>query len=91
VFTGQSIGRATPQLDPIFFKVAIDPCQKLANAVDELEQEISDLEDAFSAGELPPPPRTPQRVAQFLNFLNSLRRKLRMEKAALAACRRANP
>jgi hypothetical protein len=91
VFTGRSIGRTTPQLDPIFFKVAVDPCRKLADEVDQLEQEISDLEDAFAAGEIPPPPRTPQKVAQFMRFLHSLELKLRRERAALEACRRANP
>jgi hypothetical protein len=91
VFTGQSIGRSTPQLDPIFFKVAADPCKRLADAVAELEHEIHDLQEAFAAGELPPPPRTPQKVAQFLRFLYSLEAKLRIEKGALAACRRAHP
>lgn len=91
VFTGASISRTTPQLDPIFFTVSADPCQKLADEVDELEQEISDLLDAFAAGELPPPPRTPQKVAQFMRFIHSLEVKLRNERLALLRCRKANP
>jgi hypothetical protein len=91
VFTGASIGRTTAQLDPIFFSVSTDPCQKLADEVDELAQEVSDLLDAFAAGELPPPPRTPQKVAQFMKFLHSVELKLHNASAALRRCRMANP
>jgi hypothetical protein len=80
-----------PSIDPFFVKVAIDPCKALADAAAELEQEVDDLREAFAAGELPPPPRTPQKVAMFMKFLHSLEVKLGRERAELRRCRQQNP
>jgi hypothetical protein len=68
----------------------LDPCQRLQDAVDALEDEISNLMDAFENREIPIP-RTPQNVARFEAYLASLRQELRREQAGLKACRAANP
>ena len=80
-----------PSIDPFFVKVSIDPCQVLVDTVAQIEQEVSDLRDAFAAGKLPPPPRTPQQVAQFMRFLHSLEVKLNRERAELKQCRKQHP
>jgi len=93
VFSGESIGRATVQQDPIFFTetAVFDPCQSLSDSVDALEQEIQDLTDALAAGEIPGPPRTPEKIAKVRAFIQRLERNLRRLRAELSKCRAQNP
>jgi hypothetical protein len=67
----------------------LDPCQGLQDAVDALEDEISNLMDAFESHEIPIP-RTPENVARFEAYLASLRQKLRQAQGGLTSCRAAN-
>ncbi len=57
--------------------IIIDPCQSLCDQVNELQDEIDNLIEALSSGEIPPPPRTPARVAQVMRFIHSLEVRLR--------------
>jgi hypothetical protein len=78
------VQKLTPFLPP-------DPCQSLCDQVNELSDEINNLEDALASGELPPPPRTPARVAQVLRYIHSLQQKLRQLDLRLKQCRLAHP
>jgi hypothetical protein len=68
-----------------------DPCQHLCDEVDELQTEVDDLWDAFSSGEIPPPPRTPQRVAAVLRYIHQLEARLRHLRQLLKQCRALHP
>jgi hypothetical protein len=71
--------------------VTMDPCQSLCDQVNELDDEIQNLIDALSSGEIPPPPRTPQRVAQVMRFIHSLQVRLRHLNQLLEQCRQSHP
>jgi hypothetical protein len=79
-----------PSIDPFFFRLKTDPCYALSNEVDDMENEIETLLDAVRSGELPPPPRTPARVAAIMSYIQSLERKLINLRRQLAACHQAN-
>jgi hypothetical protein len=81
----------SPSVDPFFFKVTPDPCQGLAESADALEQEIQDYLDALAAGEIPGPPRTPERIAKAEAFIHRLKANLRKLQAQLKDCRMQNP
>jgi hypothetical protein len=62
-------------IDPFFFHYRPDPIHFLQRELRASEREIALLVEAFERGELPLAPRTPQVVARFLRFLNSLERQ----------------
>lgn len=68
----------------------LDLCQCKEDAVDALEEEISNLMDAFENHEIPIP-RTPQNIAKFLAYVAKLRKQLLIAEKRLQACRAANP
>jgi hypothetical protein len=53
-----------------------DPCPQLRTAIDALTNQVDDLEQALAAGEIPAPPRTPQRIAAVRAMINRLRVQL---------------
>jgi hypothetical protein len=89
-----NVDNVTPvpvSIDPFFFKVTPDPCQPLSDAVDALAQQIDDLQQALDDGEIPPPPRTPAKIAKVKAFIAKLRLQLRGLTVQLNTCRQQNP
>jgi hypothetical protein len=78
-----------PDDDP--FPLAGDPCQTLCDQVNELSDEIDNLIEAVNSGELPPPPRTPERVAMVMRYIHQLQRRLRQRRLLLDQCRQLHP
>jgi hypothetical protein len=71
--------------------IQVDPCKGIADEVQNLMDEIDSLTEALQNGEIPPPPRTPAKIAAVRAFIARLRRQLQNELQALKACRQANP
>jgi hypothetical protein len=68
-----------------------NPCQLLIDRVAVLENEVRNFQEALDNGEIPPPPRTPQKIAQFEARLRQLKSELGGAKAALTQCQAQNP
>lgn len=62
------------------------PCGALSSRIAALEDEIQRLEEALALGEIPPPPRTPQRIAQVEAFINQKRAELIRLRRMLDQC-----
>ena len=73
------------------FEFFADPCLNLYNQVNTLEAELVDLNIALDSGEIPPPPRTPQGVAQVMRYIHSLEVRLAHQDQLLQQCRQAHP
>jgi hypothetical protein len=67
------------------------PCQQLIDKVKMLEQNVENFQTALDNGEIPPPPRTPQRISQAEAQLLKLVRQLAIAKTQLAKCQAENP
>jgi hypothetical protein len=76
---------------PLAVTIRADPCRQTADEVQSLMDEIDSLMEALQSGEIPPPPRTPAKIAAVKAFIARLRRQLQNELRALKACRLANP
>ena len=68
-----------------------DSCQALADAVNKLQTQIDDLQQALDAGEIPPPPRTPAKIAKVKASIRKLQRQLLKQQRLLKQCRDAHP
>jgi hypothetical protein len=89
-----SVNNVTPvavSIDPFFFKLTPNPCQALADGVDDLAQQIQDLIDALDSGEIPPPPRTPAKIAAVRAQIAKMQVRLRALELQLTKCQQLNP
>ena len=66
--------------------VEINMCPALIAEVARAETEVEDFQDALDSGEIPPPPRTPERIAQARAQLHKLQRNLATAEVQLAQC-----
>ncbi len=66
-----------------------DACQPLSDKLDALEQQIQDLQDALDNHEIPPPPRTPEKIAKVQAEIHKLRAQARNLRTQLKTCRQA--
>jgi hypothetical protein len=71
--------------------VVIHLCPQLIGRVAKLESEVQNFQEALDNGEIPPPPRTPQRIAKFEAQLRKLERDLAVAEAQLLRCQAQNP
>jgi len=67
-----------------------DPCQSLVDDVHALFDEIEAWQQALEGGEIPPLPRTPEKIARVEAFIASLRVNLSRKVQALKKCRALN-
>ncbi len=75
----------------LWVRQSTDPCQPLSDKLDALEQQIQDLEDALASSEIPPPPRTPAKIAQVRAAIQRLMAQARNLRKQLNRCRQQNP
>jgi tyrosinase len=68
-----------------------DPCLPLIEEVGLLEDEIASIVDGLDSGEIPSPPRTPEKIARVRAYLRRLETRLASARRQLQACRRAHP
>jgi hypothetical protein len=68
-----------------------DPCQSDVDLVSSLSDQISNLQDALDSREIPPPPRTPAKIAAVKAEIQKLRQKLVIAEKALRDCRALHP
>jgi len=61
-------------------------CPALIAEVARAETEVEDFQDALDSGEIPAPPRTPERIAQARAQLHKLQRNLATAEVQLAQC-----
>jgi hypothetical protein len=66
--------------------IVINVCPDQITQVATLEAQVEDFQDALASGEIPPPPRTPQRIAQARAQLAKLVRSLAAAETWLAQC-----
>ena len=78
-FTASNGYRSSP---PIVINVCPDQITQVAT----LEAQVEDFQDALDSGEIPPPPRTPQRIAQARAQLAKLVRSRAAAETRLAQC-----
>jgi hypothetical protein len=78
-FTASNGYRSSP---PIVISVCPDQITQVAT----LEAQVEDFQDALDSGEIPPPPRTPQRIAQARAQLAKLVRSRAAAETWLAQC-----
>jgi Kelch motif protein len=76
---------------PLAVTIRPDPCQGLVDEIQNLVDEIDALTEALDNGEIPSPPRTPEKIAKVRAFIGRLRAQLRQRLQELKACRQANP
>jgi hypothetical protein len=69
----------------------INLCWTFENRVAQLAARVEKLQEEIDSGELPSPPRTPQRMAPFLAQLRKLRHDLAIAENKLAQCRSVSP
>jgi hypothetical protein len=68
-----------------------DPCKPLSDRLDTLNQEIDSLVEALASGEIPPPPRTPEKIAAVKAQIQDLRMQAGKVAKQLDQCRQQNP
>ena len=64
-----------------------DPCKALEDAVNELQGQVTNMQQALDNGEIPPPPRTPEQIAKVKARIVSLEDQLSVAQAELEKCR----
>jgi hypothetical protein len=63
----------------------------LSDTLDTLNQEIDSLVEALASGEIPPPPRTPEKIAAVKAQIQDLRMQAGKVAKQLDQCRQQNP
>jgi hypothetical protein len=76
---------------PHYVEFGRAPCQQWIDKVAVLEVDVKHFQEALDNGEIPPPPQTPERIAQFRRQLETLKRELQSARASLSACEAENP
>jgi kumamolisin len=72
-------------------KQGVDPCWPLPQMIQENTVHRDTLQQALDDGELPPPPRTPAKIALVQRSIDKLTTEINAENRALAQCRAQNP
>jgi extracellular elastinolytic metalloproteinase len=81
-----------PELSGIVADFTVpDPCQPFVESVNDLQTQIDHLQEALDAGEIPPPPRTPAKIAKVTALIRSLQKQLPPRQRLLQQCRNAHP
>ena len=76
---------------PYYILFGRNPCQQFIDQVAILGLDVKNFEEALQNGEIPPPPQTSARIAQFKAQLVKLQHELAAAKAQLAQCQAQNP
>jgi hypothetical protein len=71
--------------------VVVALCPELMVRVAKAQIDFKNFQEAINNGEIPPPPKTPQRIAKVVARLHKLRHDLSVAEAQLSQCQARNP